>query len=123
MEGGLLKYSFQSIEGGLLKMRGGSIVNEFYIILKYIMENTKATAQGGNKKLLELQVDLIEFVEDCINIKKINNAMVITNGYYMNNLKKINELNLQWYDIQEMVLEVMFSDKNYKKTKYRKSIN
>ena len=49
--------------------------------------------------------------------------MVITNGYYMNNLKKINELNLQWYDIQEMVLEVMFSDKNYKKTKYRKSIN
>ena len=87
------------------------------------MEKAQATAQGGNKKLLELQVDLIEFVEDCINIKKINNALVITNGYYMNNLKKINQLNLQWYDIQEMVLEVMFSDKNYKKTKYRKSIN
>ena len=87
------------------------------------MENTKATAQGGNKKLLELQVDLIEFVEDCINIKKINNAMVIVNGYYMNNLKKINQLNLQWKDIQEMVLEVMFSDKNYKKSKWRKSIN
>ena len=95
----------------------------FLYNIKYIMENTKATAQGSNKKLLELQVDLLEFVEDCINIKKINNALVITNGYYMNNLKKINELNLQWYDIQEMVLEVMFSDKNYKKTKYRKSIN
>ena len=87
------------------------------------MENTKATAQGGNKKLLELQVDLIEFVEDCINIKKINNAMVITNGYYMNNLKKINQLNLQWKDIQEMVLEVMFNDKNYQKSKWRKKIN
>ena len=87
------------------------------------MENTKATAQGSNKKLLELQVDLIEFVEDCINIKKINNALVITNGYYMNNLKKINQLNLQWYDIQEMVLEVMFNDKNYQKSKWRKKIN
>lgn len=87
------------------------------------MENTKATAQGGNKKLLELQVDLIEFVEDCINIKKINNAMVIVNGYYMNNLKKINQLNLQWKDIQEMVLEVMFNDKNYQKSKWRKKIN
>lgn len=87
------------------------------------MENTKATAQRGNKKLLELQVDLIEFVEDCINIKKINNAMVIVNGYYMNNLKKINQLNLQWKDIQEMVLEVMFSDKNYQKSKWRKKIN
>ena len=87
------------------------------------MENTKATAQGGNKKLLELQVDLIEFVEDCINTKKINNAMVITNGYYMNNLKKINQLNLQWKNIQEMVLEVMFNDKNYQKSKWRKKIN
>ena len=87
------------------------------------MENTKATAQRGNKKLLELQVDLIEFVEDCINIKKINNAMVIVNGYYMNNLKKINQLNLQWKDIQEMVLEVMFNDKNYQKSKWRKKIN
>lgn len=87
------------------------------------MENTKATAQRSNKKLLELQVDLIEFVEDCINTKKINNAMVIVNGYYMNNLKKINQLNLQWKDIQEMVLEVMFSDKNYQKSKWRKKIN
>ena len=87
------------------------------------MKNTKATAQRGNKKLLELQVDLIEFVEDCINIKKINNAMVIVNGYYMNNLKKINQLNLQWKDIQEMVLEVMFNDKNYQKSKWRKKIN
>ena len=87
------------------------------------MENTKATAQRSNKKLLELQVDLIEFVEDCINIKKINNAMVIVNGYYMNNLKKINQLNLQWKDIQEMVLEVMFNDKNYQKSKWRKKIN
>jgi len=87
------------------------------------MENTKATAQGSNKKLLELQVDLIEFVEDCINTKKINNAMVITNGYYMNNLKKINQLNLQWKNIQEMVLEIMFNDKNYQKSKWRKKIN
>ena len=49
--------------------------------------------------------------------------MVIVNGYYMNNLKKINQLNLQWKDIQEMVLEVMFNDKNYQKSKWRKKIN
>lgn len=95
----------------------------FIYIIKNEMEKAQATAQGSNKKLLELQVDLIEFVEDCINIKKINNAMVIVNGYYMNNLKKINQLNLQWKDIQEMVLEVMFSDKNYQKSKWRKKIN
>ncbi len=71
----------------------------------------KSEENSKNKNLdkITFQTFLINEVKDYMK-KWVVNTMMITNRLYMDHLKIINSFNLEWKDINNLVLKTIFDN-------------